>query len=379
MTDISTLRPTERAQTLAVAERIAAAIDAAGGWLRFDRYMELALFEPGLGYYSAGAAKFGAAGDFTTAPELSDVLVDGLAAVFAPALARMQSPTLLELGAGSGRLARRIIARLEACGVQLDRYLILEPSADLRERQRLALAKSACPVSWLDALPESPIEAVVFGNEVADVLPVVPFVKTADSALPLGVVVDGKGFAWAKGEPDPAVSRGVAAIERRVGREFEAGFRSEFCPALPAWVTALAESITAGGLMLIDYGLPSQAYYHEDKDGGTLICHYRHRAHADPFLLPGLQDITAWVDFSVVAESAAAAGLTLSGFTTQGQFLAEMLTAGRIDVPADVEGQSALKTLLLPGEMGERFKMIWLTRDLPFAEMLPGRDFRGWL
>jgi len=361
----------------ALRARIDRAIAAAGGWLRFDRYMQLALYEPGLGYYSAGAEKLGPAGDFTTAAELGTFLGDALAHFFSPILATMRAPRVMELGAGSGRLAARVIERLLAAGCADLRYDILEPSADLRSRQAARLSDFGERVRWLDSLPDGPTTAVVFGNEVADALPVVRFEIAAGEVRPLGVAVEAGRLVWSRGAEDAELTSAVRAIERDVGALPE-GYRSEVCLALPAWIATLGAGLEQGGLLLIDYGLPRRDYYRAERQDGTLVCHYRHRAHADPFLLPGLQDITAWVDFTACARAGRDAGLTLAGYTTQAQFL---LTALATTTPApelDARAASALKTLVLPGEMGERFKLIWLTRGLGDIA-LPGRDQRSWL
>ena len=377
--DLPQLSPPARAVTESLLRRVVAEIDSSGGWMRFDRYMQLVLYEPGLGYYSGGAEKLGPAGDFTTAPELGHLLADSLADFFEPLLKGMPAPRLLELGAGTGKLAARLLDQLAARGIGDLDYLILETSADLRARQQRRLAGRG-RVRWLNALPQQPCECIVFGNEVADALPVVTFVKQAGQALPLGVaVVDGR-LAWCPGAPDPALDGAVAGIERALGQPLPDGYRSEVCLMLPAWLASIAACIRRGGLLLIDYGLALRDYYHPDRREGSLICYFRHRAHADPFALPGLQDISAWVDFSACATAAVTAGLRIDGFTTQSQFLMESL-AGR--GPAALAGlspaaQSAARTLLLPGEMGERFKLIWLTRGIA-ERPLPGRDFRSWL
>ncbi len=373
------LTDVQREQTHALRALIATRIADAGGWIAFDDYMRQALYEPGLGYYSAGATKLGPDGDFTTAPELSDCLADALADFFYPILRALPSPRLLELGAGSGRLAVGLLQRLAGRDGLADlRYSILEPSPDLRERQQQALA-GVGPVEWLEQLPDEPFDGVAFGNEVADALPVAVFEKQAGRAVPLGVALNDDRFVWRRGVPDALLEERVAAIERSLGRTLPDGFRSEYCPPLPDWIAALAGAIRRGGLLLIDYGLPTREYYHPDRDRGTLICHFRHRAHADPFLLPGLQDLTAWVDFGAAAGAGKAAGLAIAGFTTQGQFLLESLMHSDPATLASMSpaAHSALKTLMLPGEMGERFKLLWLSRHV--GAPLPGRDFRSWL
>jgi SAM-dependent MidA family methyltransferase len=364
----------------ALVEKIRAAIDAGGGWLSFERYMQMALHEPGLGYYSAGAAKLGAGGDFTTGPELSDWLAAALAPFIAAAFGDLGLRHLVELGAGSGRLARQLLEQLAARGVDDVDYSILETSADLRARQAAYLEGSGVSARWLDALPDSGFRGIVVANEVADAIPVARFVKTGGSALPLGVAWRRGALVIATGEPDPLLSEAVSRIESELGEALPDGYRSEVCLLLGPWLTGLLERIATGGMLLIDYGMSCREYYRPERSDGTLICHYRQRAHPNPLLWPGLQDISAWVDFSAVAAVARKAGFGVAGFTTQAQFLLESIAADselRARRPTPAEG-SALQTLILPGEMGERFKLIWLASD-EVMRPLPGRDFRNWL
>ena len=366
------------AASAALAAAIRAEIDRAGGWLDFARYMELALYAPGLGYYSGGSTKLGAAGDFVTAPELSAALGVALAVTLEGELTALRADTVLELGAGTGSLAAQLLDTLAKLGRDV-RYLILEPSADLRERQQIALRRFGPRVEWLTTLPAEPFAGVVVANEVLDALPVARFVKQSGEVRALGVVATADGFRWGEGRAVPAVTAGVAALERKLGRELADGYRSELCLALPALLSSLGAILTRGSLVFVDYGLVRADYYHEQRADGTLICHYRHRAHADPFFHPGLQDITAWVDFSACADAGVAAGLGVAGFTTQGQFLAHGLAALPQDLAIDLttpRAQSALKTLLLPGEMGERFKVLLLRKRHEGGAALPGRDFR---
>jgi SAM-dependent MidA family methyltransferase len=357
---------------------IRAEIAAAGGWIDFARYMELALYAPGLGYYSAGSAKFGPAGDFVTAPELSAIFGWSLATTLTAELAASGARTVLELGAGSGALAAQLLDTWAAHGRDVD-YWILEPSAELRARQQDALARFAPRVRWLDGLPPAPFAGAIVANEVLDALPVSVFTKRAGATRAVGVTDGRAGFEWLERSGPPDLARAVADLERRLGAPLAEGHRSELCLALPAWLRALAASLERGSVLFVDYGLVRAEYYHAQRSGGTLVCHYRHRAHADPFFYPGLQDITAWVDFSAVADAAAAAGLTVGGFTTQAQYLVAMLAeappALRVEALTPRE-QSALKTLVLPGEMGERFKVL-LLRKRAEGPPLPGRDFRA--
>jgi len=359
-----------------LAARIRDEIGAAGGWIDFSRYMELALYTPGLGYYSGGSTKLGAAGDFVTAPELSAALAHALALTLKGELERAEAHEVLELGAGSGALAAQMLeafARLDADV----RYSILEPSADLRERQRAALRDFGDRVRWIDRLPDEPFVGAIVANEVLDALPVSVFVKRNGRAVACGVERSDQGFRWSERDA-PALAASVDAIEQRLEARLPDGYRSEICPALQAFVGALGACLTRGAIVLVDYGLVAREYYHAQRSTGTLVCHYRHRAHENPFVYPGLQDITAWVDFSAVAAAAAVAGLAVGGFTTQGQYVLGTLAAAppTLAVPLSPREQSALKTLVLPGEMGERFKVLLLRKALD-GPPLPGRDFRG--
>jgi SAM-dependent MidA family methyltransferase len=248
----------------------------------------------------------------------------------------------------------------------------------LRQRQQRALAAFAGRVHWLDRLPETPFPAVVVANEVLDALPVTCFTIDDGEPRALGVVADGEGFAWASGRADPELTAAVRGIELGLQRALPTGYRSEVCLTLPAWFRALGAVLERGSLLFADYGLVRSDYYHEQRAEGTLVCHYRHRAHDDPFAYPGLQDITAWVDFSACADAASAAGFDVAGFTTQGHYLLSVLAALPPDLAVDLRSpreQSAMKTLILPGEMGERFKVLLLRKNVRGPE-LPGKDFR---
>jgi SAM-dependent MidA family methyltransferase len=357
----------------ALTQRIHEEIEACGGWIDFSRYMELALYAPGLGYYSAGSTKLGATGDFVTAPELGSALGRALAITLSAELASLSAARVLELGAGSGALAAQLLDGFAALGLAVE-YSILEPSADFRARQQAALRRFVPRVTWLDRLPAAPFIGAVIANEVLDALPVTLFEKRGDRVDALGVERAGGSFGWSPRE-SVAHAVAVAALEQRLGASLPAGYRSELRPSLPAWLSALAACLARGSIALVDYGLVEREYYHAQRSAGTLICHYRHRAHADPFVYPGLQDITAWVDFSACARAAADAGLTVAGFTTQGQYLLHTLAGAAAAAPLRPQEQSALKTLVLPGEMGERFKVMLLRKGCE-GPPLPGRDFR---
>lgn len=351
------------------------------GPLEFARFMELALYAPGLGYYSGGARKFGAAGDFVTAPELSP-LFGACVARQCEQVLRLTGGEVLELGAGSGALAASVLETLERLGVLPDRYLILERSADLRQRQQAHLREhvpALCErVEWLDDLPGR-FNGIVLANEVLDAQPVSLFVAP-DRAPSVGWG-DG-GLEWREAPAPAWLQAEVAAIGAAVGG-LEAGYTSEVSPQAAALVASLAERLESGLLLFIDYGMSRREYYHPQRSGGTLMCHYRHRAHADPLLLPGLQDITAYVDFTRMAGAGRAAGLVLAGYATQAHFLlgcgldevmGEIFATSEPGSRVQIEAARDAKLLTLPGEMGERFKVLGLSRGL--SEPLRGFGVR---
>ena len=353
------------------------------GWIGFDRYMERALYEPELGYYRNGSIKFGPRGDFVTAPELSPVLAGALADQLRKVLRHLESPVLLEVGAGTGRLAVDLTRALGELGIRT-RYRILETSPELRDRQRARCAAAGVEARWLDDFPDEPFEGAIIANEVLDAFPATCFVKRTGEVRPLGVGWLENGFAWTERPVDASLSRQIASLEARLGRRLPDGYRSEVSRLMPSWMRRVAAALDRGAVFILDYGLTEAEYYHPQRNQGTLICHFRHRAHDNPFLYPGLQDISAWVDFSACARAARQAGLTVAGFTTQGQFLVEAGTwrqAGTLQESAELAAAGlaaaqALKTLVLPGEMGERFKLLVLSRGMA-VEPPPGRDFRA--
>jgi SAM-dependent MidA family methyltransferase len=362
-----------------VHEYLAGQIAAGAGWLSFERFMDIALYAPGLGYYSAGAHKLGAGGDFTTAPEVSRLFGACIARQCAEILSALGKGDILEIGAGSGRLAADILLRLETLGQLPGRYCILDLSADLRERQRRYFARYLPPrlqerVHWLDRPPGESFDGLILANEVLDALPVTRFRWYADRVEELGVVIGDGGFAWGARPASPAVTEACRRLSK-AGGGWDEGYVSEYCPRLTAWTHAVTQSLRTGAALWFDYGLPRSQYYLPERHEGTLLCHFQHRAHGDPLLYPGLQDITAWVDYTLLAEASRAAGFTLSGFTTQGYFLAglgvdhemQIMAAGDDTQFARLANQA--RQLMLPGEMGERFKaMAWLRGlDLPLA------------
>ena len=348
-----------------VAEHIRALIERAGGWISFARYMEAALYAPGLGYYAAGAAKLGAAGDFVTAPEMTPLFGRALARAIEPVL-REAGSEVLELGAGSGRLAADILGELEKRDALPARYSILEVSADLRARQQAAIAERvphlAGRVQWLDSLPEH-FSGAILGNEVLDALPVEIVHWTDAGPRVRGVYTEGKGFAWQDRRiADPALRA------RAEARDLAPGYVSEINLAADALVASLAHALDRGLILMIDYGFGESEYYHPQRHMGTLRAHYRHHALDDPFYLPGLCDLTAHVDFSAVARAGTAAGLALAGYASQANFL---LNAGLTELLTDVSPEdaaaylpqaNAVQRLVSPAEMGDLFKAIAFTK-----------------
>lgn len=370
----------------ALGRLISGEIEAAGGAIPFSRYMELCLYSPGLGYYSAGQRKFGADGDFVTAPEISSLFGRSLARCCAEVLRQTGGGDVLEFGAGSGRLAVDLLGELDALGSLPNRYYILERSADLQQRQQQLLHRELPQlvgrVIWLDSLPPAGFRGVMLANEVLDAMAVERFHWQGAAAAQYFVAQGAAGYDWLE---RPIESPGLRAAIDDLLRAcaLPAGYVSEINLSLGPWVHSVAEHLGEGLLLLVDYGYERNAYYHPQRSSGTLMCHYRQRAHDDPFLWPGLQDITAHVDFTAVAEAASAAGLTVSGYTTQAWCLLDcgleslLQNAGPTDSTAYLKLAQQARTLLLPGEMGERFKCIALTRGIETP--LPGfrmQDFR---
>ncbi len=352
-----------------MAEHLRSLIGDAGGWIPFSRFMEAALYAPGLGYYAAGAAKFGAAGDFVTAPELTSLFGRTLAHAIAPVL-RETGGDVLELGAGSGRLAADLLGELERLGALPAHYDILEVSADLRARQQATIAREwpqlAERVRWLDALPAH-FTGAVLGNEVLDALPLELVHWTETGPLVRGVTLENAHFAWLDRPITDPMLRG-----RAEALGLAPGYLSEINLATDALVTSLGNMLDRGLILLIDYGFGEAEYYHPQRNMGTLRVHYRHHALDDPFYLPGLTDLTAHVDFSAVARAAIASGLEIAGYTSQASFLLNsgltelLMQTPPVDAAAYLPQANAVQRLVSPAEMGELFKVIGFSKgDLP--------------
>lgn len=366
-TDLPTPSADAQAASRALSARIAARIEANGGWLPFVEFMDMALHLPGLGYYAGGSLKFGQAGDFVTAPELTPLFGQALARQVAQILAVLPEPTLLEVGAGSGKLAADLLLELEALGALPGRYEILELSGELRARQR-ATIESVAPrlaqrVVWLDALPEQ-FTGCIVANELLDALPTHAVAWREAGLMERGVALGADGFAWSERPATGLLAETMAALPSVAPYESEIGL------AARAWVSEWGRKLERGALLLIDYGLPRRELYHPMRNRGTLRCHYRQRAHENPFWWPGLSDITSHVDFTAVAEAGFDAGLDVLGYTSQAGFLINCGIGELLMERQQAGGEQALRAngaaqmLLAPGEMGELFKVIALGRGV---------------
>jgi SAM-dependent MidA family methyltransferase len=358
---------------------IAADIAQHGGPIPFARFMELALYAPGLGYYSGGAAKLGREGDFTTAPELTPLFGAALAQAAMPIMAQ-SAPRILEFGAGSGKLARDILTELARSGFTLEQYAIIEVSGELRARQQAALAGFP-NVVWLDALPEA-FDGVVIGNEVLDAMPVDLVRKTADGWDELQVDIAEGHFVLAGQSAGQDLLAGIAA-QIAEPESLAEGYITEIHGLARGFMHALAKMMLAGkagAAILLDYGFPAHEYYLDQRRAGTLMCHYRHHAHPDPFYLPGLQDITAHVDFTAMALAAQDGGLDVLAYMNQAAFLLGagigdlLLRTDPADAMAYLPQANALQKLVSPAEMGELFKVLIVGHGVELAPVLQAAD-----
>lgn len=366
----------------ALQQLIAAEIEQQGGAIAFSRFMELALYAPRLGYYSGGAAKLGAAGDFTTAPEITPLFGATLARAAAAIIAQ-SAPNIIEFGAGTGKLARDVLTALQADGVAVESYTIIELSGELRARQQEAL-KDFPQVRWLDGFPDA-FSGVVLANEVLDAMPVELVVKTAGGWRRQMVTVEAGHFAYVQHELDAALMEQL--LRQIPGADtLPEGYLTEIHPVACGFMASLARMFESGkgAALLFDYGFPAHEYYVDQRSGGTLMCHYRHHAHPEPFYLPGLQDITAHVDFTAMALAAQDAGLEVLGYMSQAGFLLGcgigelLMRTDPEDAVRFLPQSKAVQKLVSPAEMGELFKVLAVGRDveLPAALLQADRSHR---
>ena len=361
----------EREHSRLLSDLIGTEIKDAGGSIDFERFMQLALYAPGLGYYSGRQQKFGAAGDFVTAPELSPLFAHCLARQCYQILATLPGTCILEAGAGSGVLAAELLPALATMGQLPERYLILELSGELRQRQQTMLAERVPQlidrIDWIDQPPMAGFTGIVLANEVLDAMPVRRFVQTPAGLRQSGVTWADNRFAWCEHPADDAVRQRVEPLK------LEHGYTSEINLQAEGWIRRIADGISQGVLLIIDYGFPRNEYYHPDRRQGTLMCHYRHRAHDDPLILVGLQDITAHLDFTALAEAGDDAGLTVMGYTNQASFLLAsgldqiLAEAGPVNGSRYLKLAQQAKLLTLPSEMGELFKVIALGKGIDLS------------
>ncbi len=353
-----------------VAEYIRGQIDAAGGTISMAEFMQHALYAPGLGYYTAGSTKFGESGDFVTAPEISPIFGRVLAGQCAPVIAALQGG-VLELGAGSGSLAVTMLRKLKDLDALPSSYQILEISPDLTERQQAKIAAEIPEllsiVRWIDAMPVN-FNGVVVANEVADALPVERFVRTSEDILQLCVGWRDERFIYQTRTASGPLRDSVIEIENRTGARLAEGYTSEVSLGLQGWLENILVAIDQGVVFIFDYGVARHEYYSPERNQGWLRCHFRHHAHNEPLIYPGIQDVTSWVDFSALAEGAARHGADIVGFVTQALFL---MNGGLENELADFESLSSaeqvelsrqIKLLTLPSEMGENFKCIGVSK-----------------
>jgi len=380
----------EIAHSQKLSELIKQEIVAAGGWINFEQYMQLALYAPGLGYYNGGAQKFGEQGDFMTSPEVSPLFAQTLANPLATLLEKIPDAKIIEFGAGSGKLAADLLLALSSLKRLPDEYLIIELSAELQQRQKETINHKVPQllerVQWLTHLPETPVNGIVIANEVLDAMPVQRFSFMDKKVKLLGVEVSEQTLKLSYKNADQKIIQKVNALSDAFNNAFDNSghsYNSEINCHINPWIKSVSQCIKKGAVYLIDYGYPRSEYYSEDRHMGTFLGYYKHRSMDAPLWYPGLQDLTAFVDFTEVAEAAIENGFDVDGFTSQGNFL---LNAGLAKVVDGIETTNEvqrlklaqqMKTLSLPGEMGERFKVLGLSKGLD--ENIPGfelRDFR---
>ncbi len=367
-----------------VMENLAKEIKTNQGWISFEDFFEFVMYKPGLGYYSAGAKKLGPSGDFTTSPEISRLFGKTVSNQVLALLNNFASPSIIEIGAGSGRLAYDIITNLINSKMDFDKYYILEVSADFRERQRQELSllpdETFEKVIWLDSILEAPVEGIVIGNEVIDALPFKRFTVVDHKIQEIGVSIKNGQLTESTRDADKTLAEEVRLIEKVLNRDFEQNYTSEIRLNIGQWLKGISSMLKSGALLFIDYGYSRQEYYAEDRKNGSMICHYRNTAHENPFLNLGVQDISASVEFTLLAEKALEEQLEVGLFTSQSDFLINGNILGELDKIEDdtlrMELTQEIKQLLMPSQMGQTFKCMMLYKNISLDSFEGIRDLR---
>jgi len=358
--------------SLLVREQLIQHINTRDGWISFEEFIDFVMYKPGLGYYSAGAEKIGHSGDFTTAPEISKLFGMALANQITPILDHYQSPSIIEIGAGTGKLAFDIMTQLNDYQVNFDRYYILELSADLKQRQQSMLShlptKTLNKIVWLDSIPMDSIDGVIIANEVIDALPFTRFKSQNGQVYELGISVEDNQLIEQPRLADEILSNTVDSIAKEIGMTFQDGYTSEIRINFGSWFRTIESMLSSGSIFFVDYGYARQEYYDEERTNGSMICHYRNVAHEDPLSNLGIQDISASVDFSQLADVALQRNIEVGFFTSQSDFLINAEILGVIESVID-EGlkmrlTQEVKQLLLPNQMGEVFKCMLLNKNI---------------
>jgi len=358
--------------SLLVREQLIQHINTRDGWISFEEFIDFVMYKPGLGYYSAGAEKIGHSGDFTTAPEISKLFGMALANQITPILDHYQSPSIIEIGAGTGKLAFDIMTQLNDYQVNFDRYYILELSADLKQRQQSMLShlptKALNKIVWLESIPMDSIDGVIIANEVIDALPFTRFKSQNGQVYELGISVEDNQLVEQPRLADEILSNTVDSIAKEIGMTFQDGYTSEIRINFGSWFRTIESMLSSGSIFFVDYGYSRQEYYDEERTNGSMICHYRNVAHEDPLSNLGIQDISASVDFSQLADVALQRNIEVGFFTSQSDFLINAEILGVIESVID-EGlkmrlTQEVKQLLLPNQMGEVFKCMLLNKNI---------------
>ena len=367
-----------------VMENLAKEIKANQGWMSFEDFFDFVMYKPGLGYYSAGAQKLGPSGDFTTSPEISRLFGKTVSNQVIALLNNFKSPSIIEIGAGSGKLAYDIINNLINSKVDFDKYYILEVSADFIERQKQELSllpdEAFEKVIWLDSILEAPVEGIVIGNEVVDALPFKRFTVVDHKIQEIGVSIKNGQLTESTRDADKALAEEVRLIEKALNRDFEHNYTSEIRLNTGQWLKGISSMLKSGAILFIDYGYSRQEYYAADRKNGSMICHYRNTAHENPFLNLGVQDISASVEFTLLAEKALEEQLEVGLFTSQSDFLINGNILGELDKIEDdtlrMELTQEIKQLLMPSQMGQTFKCMMLYKNISLDSFEGIRDLR---